>query len=274
MIVSTIALLLALAVASVPFYLKYQANYQQDHLTLAYRKQVQTPIPTRLLKNMKAYNKLVYQQQQNNTIMDLKPRKKILHNIQPKMKNPMGYVKIPSIKLNNMVMYWGDDDEILSKGVGIIPWSSLPSGGKNTMSAISGHTDKQQIFFDNIRYLKKGDIIYVTLKGQTRAYAMTHKKVVNPKKASSVKATYVQKNKEQIVLITCTPIITHTDRLLVYAKRVPMPDAKKVKNQDRVGHGQSFESKWEIISVIAFLLILIMYLHGIFGSKHDKREER
>lgn len=70
---------------------------------------------------------------------------------------------------------------MLEKGIGNLAWSSLPTGGKNTLSVLTGHSGlANQIYFDNIKHLKRVDLIYVHAFGQDLAYAMTNKIVIDP----------------------------------------------------------------------------------------------
>ena len=51
----------------------------------------------------------------------------------------MGYVEIPKIQVN-LPIYHGTDAEVLDRGVGHLLGSSLPVGGKNTHTILSGHS--------------------------------------------------------------------------------------------------------------------------------------
>ena len=50
----------------------------------------------------------------------------------------MGYLQIPAIDLQ-LPIYHGVTEEVLQKGVGHLPESSLPTGGENTHCVLSAH---------------------------------------------------------------------------------------------------------------------------------------
>ena len=60
-------------------------------------------------------------------------------------------INIPAVHLDPMVIYYGSSDWVLNRGIGNLSWTSLPVGGKNTLSVLTGHSGlANQIYFDNI----------------------------------------------------------------------------------------------------------------------------
>lgn len=188
---------------------------QQYPMVIQYRqreKELQEQYPV-----IEKYNKQVIEYQE-------KKIPKITQSVSSIVKGwdtPLGYLSVPSIHIKNLLVYYGTTDQVLSRGLGNIPWTSLPAGGKNTMAAITGHSGlANRIFFDNIKFLKKGDKIHLETLGKNMTYEVTKKKVIDPNKAGVEKNFYVNKGKDEIVLMTCTPVLVNSHRLLVYAKRV------------------------------------------------------
>ncbi|KRM87446.1 class C sortase [Lacticaseibacillus thailandensis] len=136
----------------------------------------------------------------------------------------IGYVSAPRIHLINQPIYYGDDDTTLSHGVGVMPGTSLPIGGRSTLSVISGHSGfNNQIIFDNIRHLHNGDRFYVTALGQPRhAYRVYKRIVVDPNSHHALAPTTIQPGRDITVLLTCTPIFINSHRLLIFGRRVPI----------------------------------------------------
>ncbi|MFD1392826.1 class C sortase [Lacticaseibacillus jixianensis] len=247
-------LLLGIALFIFPFALDWQQTAQRAQHETTY-EQAYIPRPGGLSAKIAAYNRMIYAQQQG------KPATKVpITALQKDLKDPIGYLDIPAIKLKAMTIYFGDSDWVLSRALGTLPFTSLPTGGKNTLGGITGHSGlANRIFFDNIRYLKAGDVIYVNVLGARHAYAVTGKKVVDPKSPTAVKAFYVQPGKARIALMTCTPLFVNSHRLIVYAKRVPLKKAAAKKVADRTFW--SVEHIW--LAVIgAFLLLLLLALWG------------
>ena len=65
----------------------------------------------------------------------------------------MGYVEIPKIQVN-LPIYHGTEAEVLDRGVGHLLGSSLPVGGENTHTVLSGHSGmaSQKMFTDLERW--------------------------------------------------------------------------------------------------------------------------
>ena len=73
----------------------------------------------------------------------------------------MGYLEIPCISVN-LPIYHGTDAEILERGVGHLAASSIPVGGKNTHSVLTGHTGLSSAkLFTDLTEMKKDDLLYI-----------------------------------------------------------------------------------------------------------------
>lgn len=85
----------------------------------------------------------------------------------------MGYVEIPKIQVN-LPIYHGTDAEVLDRGVGHLLGSSLPVGGENTHTILSGHSGMaSQKMFTDLEQLVPGDVFYLNVLGETLAYQVT-----------------------------------------------------------------------------------------------------
>ena len=130
----------------------------------------------------------------------------------------MGIVEIPKIAIK-LPIYHGTSDEALSNGVGHIQGTSLPVGGNNTHAVLSGHrglpSSKLLVRLDE---MKKGDYFFIRTCNKTLAYKIYNIKVVEPSDISTLK---IEKNKDIVSLVTCTPYGLNTHRLVVTGKRVP-----------------------------------------------------
>ena len=92
----------------------------------------------------------------------------------------MGYLEIPCISVN-LPIYHGTDAEILERGVGHLAASSLPIGGKSTHSVLTGHTGLSSAkLFTDLTEMKKGDLFFINVLGQTLAYKVDQISVVRP----------------------------------------------------------------------------------------------
>lgn len=143
---------------------------------------------------------------------------------------------IPKINVNVPVNYDTTPDQAsqlkaMENGVayfGIPGANSRPGQVGNTV--ISGHSSND--FIDNGQYkfvfallerLKPGDIFYLNYEGTRYTYTITRTKVVRP---TEVNALVYPTTKPEVTLITCTPLGTALNRLLVTAEQVsPNPTA-------------------------------------------------
>lgn len=111
-----------------------------------------------------------------------------------------GYISAPSINLN-LPIYLGANETNMSYGATHLCYTSLPIGGKNNNTVISGHTGYiGQIFFDNITNLNISDNVSVTNYWKTLNYKVIETKVVTK---TETKDIYIQKEKDLLTLMTC-----------------------------------------------------------------------
>lgn len=140
----------------------------------------------------------------------------------------MGYVDIPKIKAY-IPIYHGVDPGSLQIASGHIPGSSLPVGGESTHSLISGHTGLLSAkLFTNVDQLKDGDIFMIYVFDDVYAYKVNQIKTVLP---DEVETLEIEKGKDYVTLITCTPYGVNSHRLLVRGERT---EYKKTQNVEDV----------------------------------------
>ena len=132
----------------------------------------------------------------------------------------IGYVSIPVIKVN-LLIYHGVSEAVLAVGAGHMNTSSFPIGGLGTHAAISAHTGTaQQRLFSDLEMVELGDLFFITVLDETLAYEVDDISVVLPADVSNLK---IDKYKDQVTLVTCTPYGVNSHRLLVRGHRVEMP---------------------------------------------------
>ena len=120
----------------------------------------------------------------------------------------MASVEIPSIGVDLPVRH-GADSYALDNGLGHLHGTSLPVGGKNTHSVITGHTGVAD------------KALFTRLNELRLAYKVTRIRKVDP---DDLKSLQIERGRDLVTLVTCTPIFLNTYRLLVTGERVSMPD--------------------------------------------------
>ena len=147
---------------------------------------------------------------------------------------PEPKIFIPKINVEAPVIYDTTPDydaqmKAMENGVayfGIPGANSKPGQIGNTV--ISGHSSNDildkgdyKFIFARLEQLEKGDSIYLNYEGKRYTYTITNMKVVAP---TDVNALVYPTTKPELTLITCTPLGTSLNRLLVTAEQVsPSP---------------------------------------------------
>lgn len=185
----------------------------------------------------------------------------------------MGYVEIPSIQVN-LPIYHGTDSETLERGIGHLLGSSLPIGGASTHSVLSGHSGLAgQKMFTDLLQVKKGDVFYLHVLGETLAYQVVSLNTVLPYDTSLLGIT---PDADLCTLITCTPLAVNTHRLLVTGERIPYESAQEIRAEMQQ-ETTEVESAWEqeylhglyIALAIVLLLMIICCAVAFFGRNKD-----
>jgi sortase A len=129
----------------------------------------------------------------------------------------VGYISIPAIDLN-LPLYLGANEENMLMGVAQLNKTSAPIGGESTNCAIAGHRGLvNQIMFDNIVYLNKGDDLYIHNYWGDLHYRVRETKIIDPSNTSEI---LIEEGKDLVTLITCHPYGYVTERYLVICERV------------------------------------------------------
>lgn len=134
----------------------------------------------------------------------------------------MGVLKIPRISLELPIRH-GAGEQQLKDGAGHLHGTSLPVGGKDTHTVLTGHRGFEgATLFTRLDELKEGDPIYVETMGRTIAYKVDRiYPSLTPQEAT--KHLTIVPGEDRLTLVTCTPIFVNTHRLLVSATRATMP---------------------------------------------------
>lgn len=129
----------------------------------------------------------------------------------------MAYVDIPKISVYLPVQH-GTDADTLERAVGHVVGASLPVGGSSTHAVLSAHSGMASSkLFSDIDQLEKGDIFYIHVLGDTLVYEVDSINTVVPTDTSLLQ---IEKGKDYVTLVTCTPFGVNTHRLLVRGHRV------------------------------------------------------
>ena len=137
-------------------------------------------------------------------------------NVGQIQEGSIGRVEITAIHVN-LPIFSGVDEEVLGKGIGYIKESSPLGGGEHTHSILAGHCGgvKADMFL-RLKELKQGDEFVLYLGKRKLVYEVCEIQVILPTETETLK---VQKGRDLVSLVTCTPYGINTHRLVVTGER-------------------------------------------------------
>ncbi len=160
-------------------------------------------------------------------------------------------ITIPSINLTAPVVYdetsYDEGKVQLALRRGVVHYGTTALPGQAGNAVLIGHSSGQlwspgeyKFVFTLLDKMKQGDRIFVDYKGTRYIYRVTSMVVVNPSDISVVQPT----TQPQLTLITCTPVGTNKQRLIVRASQVsPTRNSRKVNCRTAAPNYSRFDSK-------------------------------
>lgn len=128
----------------------------------------------------------------------------------------MGYIEIPKIHVL-LPIYHGASTEVLAKGVGHLPETSLPVGGESTHAVLAGHSGMSSArLFTDLTKLELGDTFFIHIYNKTLEYTVDQIKTVTP---TDTKDLTIVSGQDYVTLVTCVPVTVNSHRLLVRGVR-------------------------------------------------------
>jgi sortase A len=176
----------------------------------------------------------------------------------------MGYIEIPSIRCT-LPIYHGIDESVLQVAIGHIEWTSLPTGGMDTHTVLSGHRGLPSAkLFSELDKLREGDIFMIRVLDELYTYEVDQILIVEP---AEVDPLVIEKGKSLCTLVTCTPYGVNTHRMLVRGHRVENP---KEAVQIRVT-GNAIQMEPTLVAIFVGVPLLILLLPWMVSGKRKYR---
>ena len=92
----------------------------------------------------------------------------------------MGYIRIPKIDVK-IPIYHTTEERVLQKGIGHLPGTSLPVGGKGSHCIVSGHRGLPTArLFTDLDKMAVGDKFQLNILDKTLAYEVDQVRIVEP----------------------------------------------------------------------------------------------
>ena len=178
----------------------------------------------------------------------------------------MGYIDIPKIDIV-LPVYHGTSEKVLQSGVGHLKNTSLPVGGESCHAVLSGHRGLANAkIFTDLNKMEIGDVFYFKVLHHTFAYQVDQILTVLP---SETDALQIEKGKDYVTLVTCTPYAVNTHRLLVRGTRIPYEEAKKV--DEEVGLHRTIPF-YMIVLIGGIAAVVIIWISTKIYSRRKEKE--
>lgn len=176
-------------------------------------------------------------------------------------KHTIGILTIPKINVN-LPIFDQTTMKLLEKGACLLEGTSYPIGGKSTHAVLSSHRGLSQAkLFTNLPQLKIKDHFYIEINGQYLAYQVDQIKTVEP---TETEALQIQEDQDLVTLVTCTPYMINSHRLLVRGHRIVVEPEEIKESLEKVKQAKctTFLLVSGLIGVLLllFLVILIKFL--------------
>lgn len=197
--------------------------------------------------------------------------------LNPAGNSMMGYVEIPKIDVTEPIYHYSTEIS-LGKGVGHIHGSSLPVGGKNTHTVLTGHRGlPTQKFFSDLDKVNIGDMFYIHVLGKVLAYKIYEIREIEP---TNVEMLFLEDGKDLATLVTCTPYGINTERLIVMGERVEFDEEIQVDDKGHVmieRHQMIIDPAiWVFIGFMIFTFIIFSatVVRNVIYKKKSKEKEK
>ena len=170
----------------------------------------------------------------------------------------MGYITVPKIN-QELPVYHGTSEAVLSVAVGHLEGSSLPVGGKSTHSVVSAHRGlPTAVLFTHLDRMELGDLFYFTILDRTITYEVDQIRIVEPDDTGLIR---IAEGKDYCTLLTCTPYGINTQRLLVRGHQV---DESQTRNIYVANEAYRIEPL-VVMPVVALPIIFVLLIYVMFA---------
>ena len=189
-------------------------------------------------------------------------------------------IHIPKIN-QSLPIFDSSNAAFLEKGTGLLEGTSFPTGGASTHATITAHRGLPEAkLFTDLPKLVNGDQFYIEINGEMLAYEVFAQEVVEPTETASL---LVKEGEDLVTLLTCTPYMVNSHRLLVTGKRVPYVAEQAQKEIAKISFWNQYSLYlWGLLLVLLLLLVLIIIYRlkktvrqkNVTHTKKRKRKKR
>lgn len=177
-------------------------------------------------------------------------------------EHTIGAIFIPAIHVS-LPIFDETNNELLDKGATVLQGTSYPIGGESTHSVITGHSGlPDKMLFTDLEKLKKGDLFYIEVAGEKLAYKVDRFKTVLPTELEDLK---IEEGKDLVTLLTCTPYMVNTHRLLVTGVRVPFVEDEMEKQITKAKDYHLYRMAAFAVAIPLFFFLIFYWMWRKFA---------
>lgn len=183
----------------------------------------------------------------------------------------LGHIEIPKMDVD-IPIYFGTSEKVLQDGIGLLEGSSLPVGGTSTHATLTGHNGLPSAkLFTDLHKLAVGDVFLIHSINGTLAYEVDTIITVLPDETGSLK---IVEGKDLVTLITCTPYMINTHRLLVTGHRVDYEEVQEIVAETKAVDAFNIVEAQNnnIIYLIAAMAFTMLLIFIILYRRRNKKE--
>jgi sortase A len=182
-------------------------------------------------------------------------------------QHTIAVIYIPKINVS-LPVFDSTEERFLSQGATWMSDTSFPDGGKGEHSIITGHRGLPTAeLFSDLPKLVNGDIFIIKQNDNYLAYKVFEKKTVKPEETGILD---LQSDKDLVTLVTCTPYMINSHRLLVTGERVPFTPSM-LKDIDNIETAKKNKNIKVYTAVSSAIIGAFMLLRSFWVSMQLKR---
>lgn len=173
----------------------------------------------------------------------------------------MGTLEIPILDTTLPIAH-GTDTKTLEHYVGHVVGSSLPVGGPNTHAVLSGHSGMAgSKMFSDLEQLQVGDYFVIHVLGLDLYYLIDQINIVLPDDTSKLG---IERGKDYVTLVTCTPYGVNTHRLLVRGVRISEEEVPPLPVEQR---NEWTTKSWQGVLVVTGSTVIALVVLAVVRRK-------
>lgn len=269
LVLSILIFVLGLGIAAYPlisqWYYRTEANQEIQAFDKAVNEMEKAEIERRMALAM-GYNKTLDPSRIGDPFTRLEKEGVAEYARMLEINEKVGHIHIPKIN-QDLPVYAGTSEAVLQKGVGHLEETSLPTGGESTHSVLTAHRGLPTArLFTDLDKLEIGDRFYMHNIATVMAYKVVDVMTVEPTDFNPV---LVVEGKDYLTLLTCTPYMVNSHRLLVRGERI---DYTAAIEEDKLSVNAIGNTYRYLFYGAAVLLVVAVGSYVGLRKQHGRRE--